>query len=748
MSHLPHLIVDLGLILITAGITTLLFKYLKQPLVLGYIVAGFLVSPHFIVFPSVADLNNISVWSEVGVIILLFSLGIEFSFKKLLKVGATAAIAGIVSIVSMLLIGYLVGLMMGLSEIASIFFGGMLSMSSTTIIIKTFGDLGLQKKQFARIVFGVLIVEDLAAILMMVIFTALATVHTASNSGASDIIVNTLLLGVFVITCFIAGIFLIPTMLKKLKRYLSDETLLIVSVGLCLGMVIFSDYLGYSAALGAFMMGAILAETIEAKRIEHLINPLKDLFGAIFFVSVGMMIIPETLVEYAGTILLITITVIVGRIIFDSLGVLASGEALKPSLQAGMSLAQIGEFSFIITTLGMNLKVLDDFIYPVIIAVSVITTFTTPYCIKYSEPFYSFIEKRLPSKWHNLIEGYGTSQYNRKQETSDVNHMLKTILPSFFIYSSFLAVIAIVSHHVIIPFILDKIPSVIGSVLAAIICIGIMVPFINAIVGRKKNRELFRRLWDTHTINKIVILTIILVKFIVCVSFVMYILLWVFPQFKALILLASIIITTAVMLRQGSKAKADLMEKRFIDNFNSVEMSKENVFDKNSRTMLTNNNIHLKEIEIAPNAPIIGKTLAEIGLLRSTSINIVSIDRGSDRINIPGKDTMIFPYDRLTVAATDEELGEMMPMFGEIKAEQDESQKSQISISSYKIAEGSAAVGQSIKDLEIRAKTQCMIIGIDRNNVSLSKISANTILRTGDILWLTGEENRLVNFML
>ena len=748
MSHLPHLIVDLGLILITAGITTLLFKFLKQPLVLGYIVAGFLVSPHFIVFPSVADLNNISVWSEVGVIILLFSLGIEFSFKKLLKVGATAAIAGIVSIVSMLLIGYLAGLMMGLSEIASIFFGGMLSMSSTTIIIKTFGDLGLQKKRFARIVFGVLIVEDLAAILMMVIFTALASVHSASSSGASDIIVNTLLLGIFVITCFIAGIFLIPTMLKKLKRYLSDETLLIVSVGLCLGMVIFSDYLGYSAALGAFMMGAILAETIESKRIEHLINPLKDLFGSIFFVSVGMMIVPETLVEYAGTIFLITGIVLVGRIIFDSLGVFASGEALKPSLQAGMSLAQIGEFSFIIATLGMNLKVLDDFIYPVIIAVSVITTFTTPYCIKYSEPFYNFIEKRLPTKWHILIEGYGSSHYNKVQETSNVKHMLKTILPPFFIYSSFLAVIAIVSHHFIIPFILDRIPSVIGSVLAAFFCTGIMVPFINAIVGRKKNRELFRRLWDTHTINKIVILTIILVKFIACVCFVMYILLWVFPQFKALILLASIIITTAVMLRQGSKAKADLMEKRFIDNFNSVEMSEEGIFDKNSRTMLTNNNIHLEEIVIAPNAPIVGKTLAEIGLLSITTISIVSIERGTDRINIPDKDTMIFPYDQLTVAVTDEELSEMLATFGNINTEQADAQKPQISISLYKIAEESAVNGMTIKDLDIRRNTQCMIIGIDRNSVSLPKISAETVLLSGDLLWLAGEENRLENFAL
>jgi len=747
MGHLPHLIVDLGLILITAGIVTLIFKFLKQPLVLGYIVAGFLVSPHFIVFPSVADLNNITVWSEVGVIILLFALGIEFSFKKLLNVGATAAIAGAISIISMLLIGYIVGLLIGLTEIASIFFGGMLSMSSTTIIIKAFGDMGLQKKRFARIVFGILIVEDLAAILMMVIFTALATVHSASDSGASNIIVKTLILGVFVMTCFIAGIFFIPTLLKKLKRFLSDETLLIVSVGLCLGMVIFSDHLGYSAALGAFMMGAILAETIEAKRIEHLINPLKDLFGAIFFVSVGMMIVPATLVEYAGVILVITVVVIVGRIIFDSLGVLASGEGLKTSLQAGMSLAQIGEFSFIITSVGMNLKVLDDFVYPVIVSVSVITTFTTPYCIKFSEPLYYFIEKRFPAKWRVLIDGYGASQYKTINETSNVKNILKTVLPNFFIYSSFLAVTAILSNHFIIPYITEKIPSTVGSILAAMVCVGIMAPFINAMAGLKKSRKLFKEVWDMHTVNKIIIFSLIFLKLVVCAGFMMYILSYIFPQFRTFILLASIVITIVVAMIQNFKALSDVMEQHFIDNLNSKGMS-EDAFSEDSKKKLTNKNIHLEEIVVSPDTPIAGKTLKELDLFRRTGTNIVSIERGSNRINIPGKDTRIFPHDRLIAAATDEGLSEVMTALNKINSEHADSQKSQIGISLYEITEGSLPVGKRIKELDMRNRAQCMIIGIDRNGVSMPKFSAETILRAGDILWLAGEKDRLDGFEL
>ena len=744
MTHLPHLIADLGLILIIAGVVTLIFKFLKQPLVLGYIVAGILVSPHFIVFPSVADMNNIKVWSEIGVIILLFAHGIEFSFKKLLNVGTTATVAGVISIVSMLLIGYLAGLMMGLSEVASIFFGGMLSMSSTTIIIKAFGDMGWQKKRFARIVCGVLIVEDLAAILMLVVFTALATVHSAGESNAADIIHTTLVLGVFVLTCGAIGIFIIPTLLKKLKKFLSDETLLIISLGLCLGMVIFSDYLGYSVALGAFMMGAILAETVEARRIEYLINPLKDLFGAIFFVSVGMMVVPETLVEYAGIIAIVTVIVLVGRIIFDSLGVLASGEGLKTSLQSGMSLAQIGEFSFIIAVVGINLRVLDDFIFDVIVAVSVITTFTTPYCIKYSESCYKFIEKRFPAKWQVLIYGYGASQYRTINEISHVKHILKTTLPPFFIYSSLLGVVAIISQRVIVPYITEQIPSTIGSLLAATVCIGVMAPFIFAMAGRKKSRELYKELWDTHTVNKIVILSVILLKLAACVGFVMYILLWIFPQYKALILLASIIIITAIVMIQGFIAQSDIMEQHFIDNFRNTE----DAINERSKKQLTNNNIHIEEIIVSPDTPIVGKTLGELDLFNRTGANIVSIERGSDRINIPGRDTMIFPYDRLIVAATDEGLNDLTAALSEISSKQADSPKEQINISLYEIASGNMYIGRQISELDLRDKHQCMIIGIDRNESSMPRFSGDTVLMEGDILWLAGEQDKLDTFEL
>ena len=326
MSHLPTLIADLALILISASIITLLFKWLKQPLVLGYIIAGLLAGPYINIFPTVGDIENINIWAEIGVIFLLFALGLEFSFKKLMNVGSTAFITAITEVISMLLIGYLVGQLLGWGTMNSIFLGGMLSMSSTTIIIKAFNDLELRNQRFTGIVFGTLVVEDLIAILMMVL---LSTMAVSQDFVGEDLLISVLKVVFFLILWFLIGIFVIPAFLKKAKKLMNNETLLIVSLGLCLGMVVLATYTGFSTALGAFIMGSILAETIEAEHIEHIIQPVKDLFGAIFFVSVGMLVNPAVLVEYAWPVIIITLVTIIGKAIFSSFGVLLSGEPLN-----------------------------------------------------------------------------------------------------------------------------------------------------------------------------------------------------------------------------------------------------------------------------------------------------------------------------------------------------------------------------------------------------------------------------------
>ncbi|PXV69266.1 CPA2 family monovalent cation:H+ antiporter-2 [Dysgonomonas alginatilytica] len=745
MSHLPPLVSDLALILITAGIVTILFKLLKQPVVLGYIVAGFLISPHFVLFPSVADIGNISTWAEIGVIFLLFALGLEFSFKKLIDVGGTASIATLINMGSMIAIGYVIGQLMGWTQMESVFLGGMLSMSSTTIIIKAFNDMKLQKKKFANIVFGMLIVEDLAAILMMVL---LSTVAGSSDIEGAGLLENVLKLVFFMMIWFVVGIYLIPTFLKKLKKHLNDETLVIIAVGLCLGMVLFADTVGFSAALGAFIMGSILAETIESKHIEHLIEPIKNLFGAVFFVSVGMMIVPSIVIEYAIPILLLTVVVLVGRVIFASLGVLASGEGLKVSIQAGFSLAQIGEFSFIIATLGMQLGVISSFIYPIIVAVSVVTTFTTPYFIKVSTPVYEALERRIPPKWEKLITGYASSNRKTVNRQNDWNVLLKKVITTVAIYFVLSLAIFFTCRELLYWPVMSYIPNLGGRIAAAIITLLLMGPFMRAIMKNNSKTEEHERLWKDSHFNKGALIALNLLRIALCVTLILMVLIPLFPRATGLLLVTSVVIAIGITFFQGFKKQTNRMEKQFLENLNDKELAEdlEGTINQQVKNDLLNKNIHLEEIEVPQNSPRIGKTLAELNFRQTTGVDIVSIIRGDLKINIPDPNEYIYPFDKLIVAGTDEELQTFMSTLEEKRLEQHTDTQYQISLTQFELEEGCSLIGKKIKDSQIREKTATMIIGIDRNDESITNISADTILEAGDILWLAGEQDKLDNF--
>ena len=523
MSHLPDLISDLALILISAGIITLLFKWLKQPLVLGYIVAGLLAGPYVQIFPTVVDVENINLWAEMGVVFLLFDLGLEFSFKKLMNVGSTAFITAMTEVITMLIVGYLVGHLLGWSTMNSIFLGGMLSMSSTTIIIKAFDDLGLRSQRFTGIVFGTLVVEDLVAIIMMVL---LSTMAVSQEFAGEEMIGSILKVAFFLILWFLVGIFIIPAFLKKVKKLMNDETLLVIALGLCLGMVVVATKTGFSAALGAFVMGSILAETIEAERIEHIIKPVKDLFGAIFFVSVGMLVDPAVLVQYAWPVILITLVTIVGKAFFSSFGVLLSGQPLKTSIQSGFSLAQIGEFAFIIAALGVSLKVLDEYVYPIIVAVSVITTFTTPYFIRLSGPFAEWLYKVLPDKTRDFLDRYssGTKTINHE---SDWRKLLKIYVGKVLIHSVLLTAILLLSTQVIHPLLVEKFPAMDmwGNIIMSVLTLLLMVPFLAGLVANKNNSpELFMSLWKDNKYNHGKLVALVLFRVFVAILFVLIVL--------------------------------------------------------------------------------------------------------------------------------------------------------------------------------------------------------------------------------
>ena len=430
MSEIAPLISDLATILIVAGCVTILFRWLKQPVILGYIVAGLFTGPALSFFPTVSDTANIKIWADIGVIFLLFAMGLDFSFKKLLNVGLSAVMATLTIVCGMMFLGYTAGNLMGFSHISCIFLGGMLSMSSTAIVFKAFNDMNLLQQKFTGIVLGILVVEDLVAVVMLVILSTLAvSQHFEGGALAGSI----LKLGAFLIFWSVLGIYLLPTLLNKIRRFVTNEILLIASLGLCLLMVMIAVRAGFSSALGAFVMGSLLAETVEGEKISQVVQPVKDFFAAIFFVSVGMMIDPGVIWEYIVPILVLTLLVLVGQIFFATCGVLLSGQPLKIAMQSGFSLTQVGEFSFIIASLGVSLKVTDDFLYPVIVAVSVITTFLTPYMIRFSAPAYDWTEKHLPAGIKGILARYAAGSLSVRHQT-DWNRLIRSMFGSVVVY--------------------------------------------------------------------------------------------------------------------------------------------------------------------------------------------------------------------------------------------------------------------------------------------------------------------------
>jgi CPA2 family monovalent cation:H+ antiporter-2 len=747
MAHLHDFIGDLAIILITAGIATLLFKWLKQPVVLGYILAGFIAGPHITWLPTVTDVGNVEVWAEIGVIFLLFALGLEFSFKRLIAVGGTATVATMINLGSMIIIGYLVGVFLGWSNMDSIFLGGMLSMSSTTIIIKAFNDMGLQKQRFSGIVFGMLIVEDLAAILMMVLLSTLAV---SSEIEGATVLGNIFRLGFFILIWFIVGIYLIPTVFKVLKKYLNDETLLIVAAGLCLGMVLFATYVGFSAALGAFIMGSILAETVIVKRIEHLVEPIKNLFGAVFFVSVGMMLNPEVIVEYAGLIGILVVVVLTGRIFFATIGVLASGEGLKVALQAGFSLAQIGEFSFIIATLGTSLGVISSTLYPLIVTVSIITTFTTPYCIRIATPLYAFFEKRIPPGWNKLITGYAASSFKTVNKQNDWNKLLKSILRLTAAYFTLSLAVVYLCEQYATPFITGHIPGVWGKIIAAAMAMILMAPFLRAIMMKKNRSTEFKNLWGDNRFNRGALISLIAFRFGLCMVLVLMVLIPLFPRLTALMAIIGLIVITLIIFSQGFKAQSRKMEARFLENLNYKQLMEEKraAIPTLITHQLKSKEIHIEEIEISPTSPKIGKTLRELNFRAMTRANIVTILRGNRKINIPDANERLYPYDRIVLAGADDDIQQLIRSIEERKSRMSDNETAEhhVSLSQYVIDSDSPMKGKTIAQLSVQEKTECIIICIDRNNESIINFPANLALEEGDTLLLAGERDKLDTF--
>ena len=570
MSQLEPLIADLALILICAGVMTLLFKSLKQPIVLGYIVAGFLASPNMPYMPSVSDMHGIHLWSEIGVIFLLFALGLEFSFKKILKMGAAPIIAAISIILAMMYVGAFTGSLFGWSDMDCIYLGGMLAMSSTTIIFKAFDDMGLRQKRFAGLVLSVLIIEDILAIVLMVMLSTLAV---SKEFEGSQMLQSILQLGLYLVLWFTVGLYFIPLALRKLKPLMNSETLLIVSLALCFGMVVAASAAGFSAAFGAFVMGSILAETVEAEAIEHLVAPVKNLFGAIFFVSVGMMVDVNLIIEYIVPILSIIAAVILGQTILSTCGFLLSGQSLKTSMQCSFSLTQIGEFAFILATLGTSLHVTSDFLYPIVVAVSVFTTFTTPYMIRLAEPAYHALTRVLPAGLiakleRNTDESDDKAPDELQQLWNDnFKRFIFNMLINTVLCIAIMAIMLYYGQPVIAGIVPDKWVHAVTALVALVLC----SPFLWMLMKAGADSPDVDKLWQSGSRWRVRITALGMLRLIITAIFVSYFVDYAIPWSKLLGVFAIVAIMLVIYYSSHLEKQSKGLTKNFTDNLSARE---------------------------------------------------------------------------------------------------------------------------------------------------------------------------------
>ena len=757
MSHLPTIITDLAMILLVAGVTTILFKKINQPLVLGYIIAGFITGPNFVFFPTVADKVNVQAWSEIGVIFLLFALGLEFSFYKLKKVGSTAFVSTAVIIFSMLFVGYGVGQLLGWSHMDSIFLGGMLSMSSTAIIIKAFDDLQLREKSFTEVVFGVLIVEDIAGIAMMVILATIAVATSGISTVELSLSVGRLVF--FLVLWFVAGMYLIPTFFKKAQKLMTDETLVVVSIGLCLGMVYLATSLGFSSALGAFIMGSLIAEAPNAEHIEHLVSPIKDLFGAVFFVSVGMMVNPALLLDYAVPVAVLVATTILGQLFFSTCGVLAAGQKLHTAVLCGFSLTQIGEFSFILATLGMNLGVTSDFLYPIIVAVSVITTFTTPFFINAAEPAYAKLVSILPQRFLDWLERY--TDNNDIKGDQDWKNLLTDYVLHMVIYATLLFAIMLGSSLYLLPYLQDNLQLPYANFIAAAATFLVMAPLLRAIlVNRAGSAELFSILWFKRRANHLPLMILILGKVLLASCSLYFI-------FNDLMGIHGILAFGAIIVAVYFIASSDWLmgeylriESRFLVNLNEKHMRKHREAQGGEQGHWFDEELYLAYYKVADNSPIIGKTMKQLAVRQYYGCNVLQIRTPQATIDMPGGEVMVTKGANLLLIGSASQLKimdaaiiqrhlELHRLWGPVTMRQfmledhayaPEQQFLSLAIT---IDKHSPILGTSLKAADLRQKWSCLVIGLERGAFTITNPNVSLVFEENDLLWVLGKQKMM-----
>ncbi|MBO7644505.1 MAG: cation:proton antiporter [Bacteroidales bacterium] len=742
MSEELNLVAELAVILIAAGVFTVISRALKQPLILGYIIAGFIVSPHLGLIKVISSTESVSQWSEIGIIFLLFALGLEFSFKKLLKVGSSALITAVTICIGMFTVGMVAGNAFGWTMMESLFLGGLLSMSSTTVIIKAYDDMGLKKKPYAPLVFGTLVVEDLIAVLLMVLLSTLAV---SQQFSGGKMLWSLARLAFFLILWFLVGLYVIPIILKKAEKYLNDEILLIISIGLCFGMVSLATAAGFSAALGAFVMGSILAETVEGERIEHLLSGIKNLFGAIFFVSVGMMIDPAVIGQHWFIVLILAVIAMGGLLLFSTTGSLLAGQGLDNSVHVGFTMAQLGEFSFIIASLGCSLGVMRGFIYPVIIAVSVITTFAAPYMIKAGDPASRWLAAKLPPNILARINPQpGDSGSASKAESNEWSGLVKSYALRVVLYSVILIAVLLASR-LLLPSLAEKLLPFLSEPLRKLICLlltlGVMIPFLyglaitNGSIGKHASKLLKER-----ASNRWPILSLMVIRILIAIGFILAAITSYFKLGGWGVLAVIGAGLLLIIVGKASFRNLSGLERRFMENFNAREEMERRKAPVTSslRDNLSGYDIKTSAVVVPQDFAYIGKTLREMPFRKKSGVNIVKIKRGSKSIQIPSGDEPIYPGDILLAVGTSEQLHS----FEQIIKENTLATKEDAPEFAVKLATllpESFLTGKKIRETDMRG-SGCMIISIKHDGKIIANPGADYVFCEGDTIWIAGEE--------
>lgn len=738
MSLLPPLIKDLGLILSVAAATTLVFKRIRQPVVLGYIVAGFLVGPHVKFMPTVTDEANIRTWSEMGVIFLLFGLGLEFSFKKLVQVGGAAAVTAITTVIFMLGAGYATGQLLGWSGMDSVFLGGILSISSTTIIVRAFDELGLKTRGFARLVIGALVIEDLVAILLLVLLSTLAVGRQFEGTA---LFLEMGKLALYLALWFGGGIFLIPTLLNRTRRLMNDETLLVVAIALCLAMASLAVAAGFSAALGAFIMGSVLAETLLAERIEHLTRPVKDLFGAIFFVSVGMLLDPQVLRDEWAPVLVISTVTLLGQPLSSGAGALLAGQPLKRAVQAGMSLSQIGEFSFIIATLGLALGVTSPRLYPIAVAVSVLTTFITPYMIRGSEGVAAWLTRSLPPAWVAGLDRYA-HQTDQVRVTSDWRKLLQAYGLNVGVLALLGVSVILIGERQLLPWSTARLGARPGAMVAGSITLAVLLPVVWAMTFRRIQRAAYRHLWLNRRALRGPLVMIEAVRIVAAVVLLSLLVNRFFGAGPGLLAAVLLLVLAVVLFRRGMQAFYQRLEQHFLFNFQQRERRRQ-------RPELAPWDLHLAEVEVPSTSVAVGRTLQELLLRERHGVNIALIERGERTIQVPGRDERLMPGDNLVLIGTDEQLAAASGALQQSPAESGAPtpDRSEMKLMKYRVLPRSPLIGRTIRSSGIRDHGNALVTGLERDDQRIPNPDGAMVLQQDDLLWLVGDVDKLRSFM-